>query len=91
MANPAALDTIEDRATANGRPIEDPSRPIEFHVSRKARILVELTAIGELQMSVIGTRYDLPPAAKSLKDARPTWAVPCGDGDRTVVTGLLKL
>jgi peptidase M28-like protein len=77
--------------TANGRRIEDPSRPLEFNVSPEMGIAIELTTVGELELTVIGVRYDLPPSAKSLKDARPTWAVPWGDGDHTVVIGRLDL
>ncbi len=76
---------------ANGWPLEEPPRSIEFDVSPDSQIRMELTAHGELELTVIGFRYGLPPGAAFLEDARPTWAVPQGDGDVTVATGRLKL
>ena len=77
--------------TANGRPIKNPSALLAFDVSLEARIAIELTIVGELELAVIGIRYDLPPVAGFLEDARPTWAVPWGDGDLTVVKRRLQL
>ena len=77
--------------TANGRRIEDPSRPLGFNVSPETGIAIELTTVGELELTVAGVRYDLPPSAGFFKDARPTWAVPCGTGDHTIVIRRLEL